>query len=92
VTGAVAGARYVRSDRVAWRDTGVHVLALPTRSGPRTVLQLSGLGAEIWRLLDRPRTLEELREHLPEPDATPSMDAAVADLVAAGLLFDDEDG
>lgn len=77
---------FIRSRSVTWRDTGVHVLALPTAASPATVMQLSGLGAAIWRVLDGPHSLDEIRDRIAIPGNATAVRRIVADLVAAGLL------
>lgn len=76
---------YLRSASVTWRDTGTHVLVLPPDSA--TVLQLSGLGAHVWRVLDQPRSTGDLRARLATcGEAGVSLEETMADLMAAGLL------
>lgn len=77
---------FTRSSTVAWRDTGIHVLALPTRPRTGSVVLLTGIGATIWRLLDQPRTAADIRTRMAGTDDPTSVDTTLGDLIAAGLL------
>jgi hypothetical protein len=82
--------RYQRDAGALWRDAGEHVVALPSVGG-QDVFVLGGGGAIVWRLLEQPRTLEEmladLRLEAPS-DVVPRDDVQVAldELVRLGLV------
>lgn len=82
--------RFARRVETLWRDTGMHVLALPEGDGAEVVV-LSGGSAVLWRLLAQPLALPDILGRL-EPgvdDLAPAEDAVVAcldDLLARGLI------
>ncbi|HET7325921.1 MAG TPA: PqqD family protein [Nocardioidaceae bacterium] len=80
---------FARAAGVLWRDTGAHVVALPT-AGSGDVIVLGGGSAQIWRLLRRPRSLAQLVDaFVDEAGAPPPQQhiaAAAADLVARGVV------
>ncbi len=67
--------RYARAGHLLWRDTGRHVLVLvPNAVGE--VLSVGGGGAAVWRLLDHPRNLKELRDSfVGVSDTVPDVDS-----------------
>jgi hypothetical protein len=86
VTTSQVGPTYTRVSTVTWRDTGNQVLALSTGTRPRTVLSLTGPSATIWRILDHPLTLADIRGRLGIASDPAAISAALGDLVEAGLL------
>lgn len=92
MTVLVDSVRFGRSSRLLWRDTGRHVLVL-TPEVDGQVFVLGGGGAAVWRLLERPRTLQELTDHFasasdsaqPAPDLA-AVAGCVDELAACGVL------
>ncbi len=92
MTVLVDSMRFSRSSDLLWRDTGRHVLVLPPDVDGQ-VLVLGGGGAAVWRLLEEPRTLQELTEHFtnasksgqPVPDLA-AVATCVDELAACGVL------
>jgi hypothetical protein len=64
-----AKVRYARAASALWRDAGDCVLTLLPEP-QSAVVQLAGGSAALWRLLDRPRTLDELVAAVDPPAAT----------------------
>ena len=89
MSAVVAGTSYRRAPGTLWRDTGVHVLALPP-GGEHDVVVLGGGGALLWRLLDRPLDVPGLRDSLVElGESSPEVAEIVAcldELLLRGLL------
>ncbi len=80
---------FVRTAGLLWRDTGRHVLVLG-HDEARDVTVLGGGGATLWRLLDRPRSLDELEQRLAgapgQPHLRTDLAACLEDLAERGLL------
>jgi hypothetical protein len=72
-----------------WRDTGLHVLALPEGDG-NDVVVLGGGSAVLWRLLESPVSLGDLLSHLDAEDPSgPSrreVTQCLEELVDRGLV------
>lgn len=85
----VAECRYARAHAALWRDTGMHVVALPPREGAEVAV-LGGGSALLWRLLDEPLALDEIERRLEALGAAPDDADEVArcldDLVERGLV------
>lgn len=89
---------YRRRDEVLWREAGGYVLVFNAPSPSPEVLELSGIQAALWRVLDRPLSTDGLRRAISaqEPAAwnpgggdTPDEDPverALGDLVELGLV------
>lgn len=79
---------YARVGAPLWRDTGRHVLVLPSaQTGDVTVL--GGGGAALWRLLDRPLDSAQLRARFSDSGVAPTaeeLDACLTQLTALGLI------
>jgi hypothetical protein len=82
--------RYTHSTSLLVRDTGDHVLLLPTSGS--ALVQLSGTGPALWDLLDEPLSLDETVARLatayslPPADIRGEVDQVIRGLVAAGVL------
>lgn len=82
--------RFVRRLGTLWRDTGLHVLALPGEARAE-VMVLGGGSALLWRLLDEPLGLDDILQRLEVGAGATAPDVDVvsdclADLVARGLV------
>jgi coenzyme PQQ synthesis protein D (PqqD) len=58
----VSDLSYRRSSNVLWRNVGPEVLL--TRAESETTQVLSKTAADVWRLLERPRTAREIADRL----------------------------
>ena len=80
---------FARRAGTLWRDTGMHVLALPEDDGAEVVV-LGGGSAVLWRLLEEPLDLPTVMSRLHTPlGADPEVaevGACLHDLVARGLI------
>ena len=86
-----------RSANVTEADSGDRVVVLDLSNAEARPQVLEGVGAVIWRLLEEPRTEEELVSELLDtyPDAEADqvrtdVDAFVEQLAAAGLAARDD--
>lgn len=91
MTAQVAEQQFSRVVATLWRDTGMHVLAIP--EGERTdVTVLSGGSALLWRMLDEPQGVAALVARLSSPDGVEQVPgegeirACLEDLVERGLV------
>lgn len=64
---------YTRREPVVWRDTGVHVVAKSV-GGSGIVVVIGGGAAHLWRLLQRPRTVDEIVTELHTAGQAPDHD------------------
>lgn len=81
---------FSRAEGVLWRDAGSHIVALPGTGGD--VVVVGGSGAQLWRLLQRPQSLDDLVNAFVDesgaPPPTADVAAAAAALVARGVVLD----
>lgn len=80
--------RFARRLGTLWRDTGLHVLALPEHEAAEVVV-LGGGSAVLWRMLQEPLALVDVLERLGSGEGAPHEDAVtdcLAELVARGLI------
>lgn len=82
--------RFTHSKSLLVRDTGDHVLLLPTSGS--ALVQLSGTGPALWDLLGEPLSLDETVSRLAAAfslsadDIEAEVDQVIRGLVAAGVL------
>lgn len=82
--------RFARRLGTLWRDTGLHVLALPEEEAAEVVV-LGGGSAVLWRLLAEPMTLADILDRLGAAADAPPEDvvtSCLADMAARGLIED----
>ena len=86
---ATAEGQFTRQSGALWRDTGRHVLALPSAERA-VVVVLGGGGAVLWRLLEEPLRLTEVMSRLQTSEGAAPAEAEVLacldDLVQRGLV------
>lgn len=92
----MSGTRWQHAPDASHVDSGDRVVALDLSSDEPRPQVLEGVAAVIWRLLDQPRTEEELVSELLDayPDAEPEqvrsdVDGFLAQLAAGGLAIRD---
>jgi len=80
---------FARRVGTLWRDTGLHVLALPTND-PAEVVVLGGGSAVLWRMLqeplDLPAVMSRLRTFAGETPEASEVRECLDDLVHRGLV------
>jgi len=95
----LAAERYVRSSRVVSRDVAGETLVVPIRGGVGdldSIFSFNPLGSELWQLLSKGSSVEEMvswvveRYEVSTDQAADDIQAFVAELSRSGLIHSQE--